>query len=131
MRQERIHFTRTQLDRVSRLALDLHLRAVGSLSREDWNNSERISVARVEMVVRRITWKQMNKFERLNMRTGTEEVVGKERMIINLSSEQLDEAMESVLPKGLNFVVAPKKLPIKETVHCLEVAIKDLSVSEA
>ncbi len=46
-----------------------------------------------------------------------------ERWVRNLSSKTLSPAEQSVLTKGLNYAVAPKRLPIVDFITCTESAI--------
>ena len=46
--------------------------------------------------------------------------------VINLSNQQLDPPSQWVLDYGLNFAVASNKIPVKELICDIEVAIRPL-----
>jgi hypothetical protein len=46
--------------------------------------------------------------------------------VINLSNQQLDPPSQRVLDYGLNFAVAPNKIPVKELICDIEAAIRPL-----
>lgn len=52
-------------------------------------------------------------------------------MVVNLSSKTLDEPTQSGLNKGLNFVVAPTKIPFKEIICGVEMSLKEFPMNEA
>lgn len=51
--------------------------------------------------------------------------------MVNLSHFSLDEPVRRVLERGLNFAIAPKRLPFKEIINIVELAIKDESAARA
>ena len=57
----------------------------------------------------------LNKVRKKNLRPE-----GLDRWVVNLSGEKLTNSQEEVLKLGLNFVSAPKKLPILDMVAAVE-----------
>ena len=56
---------------------------------------------------------------------------GLDRWVVNLSGEKLTNSQEEVLKLGLNFVSAPKKLPILDMVATVEEGARKLKTEEA
>ena len=52
-------------------------------------------------------------------------------MVINLSDQILDDAVSSLLQKGLNFAVTPQSAPIEDILTGVEKAILSLPVEKA
>ena len=56
---------------------------------------------------------------------------GLDRWVVNFSGEKLTNSQEEVLKLGLNFVSAPKKLPILDMVAAVEEGARKLKTEEA
>jgi len=50
--------------------------------------------------------------------------------VINLSDQKLDDAVSSLLQKGLNFAVTPQSTPIEDILTSVEKAILSLPVEK-
>ena len=50
--------------------------------------------------------------------------------VINLRDEKLDDAVSSLLHKGLNFAVKPRSTPNEDILTCVEKAILSLPVEK-
>ncbi|XP_041484607.1 uncharacterized protein LOC121431166 [Lytechinus variegatus] len=80
--------------------------------------------------------KQINKFDRLYSRTPTQanqqpSTEATKDTVINLSRHQLTQAEHKVLSLGLNFAVAPKKIPFSDIVQQVEPKLRFLSKEAA
>nr|XP_054772286.1 uncharacterized protein LOC129280268 [Lytechinus pictus] len=80
--------------------------------------------------------KQINKFDRLYSRKPTQanqqpSTQATKDTVINLSRHQLTQAEHKVLSLGLNFAVAPKKIPFSDIVQQVEPKLRFLSKAAA
>jgi len=74
--------------------------------------------------------RQLKKFTRLQTKQHptTKTIKG---TVINLSDQKLDDAVYSLLQKGLNYAVAPCSTPIEDILAGVEKAVLSLSVEMA
>lgn len=121
---ECIHFLSWKLNQVSQVALSLHLKIAAELSRTDWERMDRSVTAWTETLMGRVSQRQIKKFERLvrSVQSSSPSSLYGARTVVNLCSKELDEAtfFWSVLAKGLNFAMAPWRLPMKEIICGIE-----------
>jgi uncharacterized protein (UPF0335 family) len=54
-----------------------------------------------------------------------------DKIVINLSDSELNSATKSVLAKGLNFAVAPQRIPVEDIITGVETGIYKLSSDDA
>jgi len=54
-----------------------------------------------------------------------------DRWVVNLSSRTLSSAEKSVLSEGLNFALAPRRIPIPRIVAAVESGLKEVGEHEA
>ena len=54
-----------------------------------------------------------------------------DRWVVNLSSRTLSSAEKSILSKGLNFALAPRRIPIPRIVAAVESGLKEVGEDEA
>ncbi|XP_047002873.1 uncharacterized protein LOC124620249 [Schistocerca americana] len=52
-------------------------------------------------------------------------------MVVNLSSHTLSEATTAILAKGMNFAVAPKRVPKEDIIESVEASVRHLPQAEA
>ena len=52
-------------------------------------------------------------------------------MVINLSDQNLDDGVSSLLQKGLNYAVTPQYTPIEDILASVEKAVQSLPVETA
>ena len=57
----------------------------------------------------------------------TKDDIDKERWVLNISKRPLNEAEKSILQRGLNYAITPKKIPISEIITATELACSTLS----
>ena len=93
----------------------------------DWDWIIKSVAAQSHFHGRKITNRQVSKFVRLSSDSCTTfPPLESDRIVVNLSGEELNQATVSVLSKGLNFAPAPKFIPVKEIVSGVEQAINVL-----
>ncbi|XP_071444026.1 uncharacterized protein [Hetaerina americana] len=104
------------------------------LNATDWDTIETIthdSSRNTETAVRET---QIRKFEKLSDRQHPSSLghgPEKDRSVINFTDYQLTNAHISILSKGLNFAIAPTKIPKEEIVTEVEYAIRKLPKGDA
>ena len=62
--------------------------------------------------------RQRKKFDylMLSKRQRQRETLDQDRLVVNLSSQQLTETQRDVLALGLNFATAPKRVPVEDII---------------
>lgn len=68
----------------------------------------------MKIVESKIKDMQKRKFDTLNAKKKTVAEDSKRGMVVNLKLKTLDEAMQSILAKSLNFTIARKVIPFKD-----------------
>ena len=63
----------------------------------------------------------------LNKRQRQRETLNKDRLVVNLSSQQLTESQRDVLALGLNFATAPKRVPVEDIIARTEQTARRLN----
>jgi len=121
--KERITFTKRHLAELSRQLLDLHLFLSSSLDPQLWETLDRVTHEQAIRTAEMKTETQKRKFQKLIPQDKTSVLT---HTVKNLSKHQLSEAQVSVLAKGYNFAVAPKKIPTEEIISRIETAIYHL-----
>jgi hypothetical protein len=123
--KERIHYTRRELDAVSRELLKLHLLLASTLSAVDWDLIDSITneVLRLADDVRARHCRKFMQLHKTQHPTGPPDT---SRTVINLSGVPLEEAACSALSKGLNYAVAPGRISAKDFLCGVEKAIVTL-----
>ncbi|XP_071442881.1 uncharacterized protein [Hetaerina americana] len=129
--RERIHHHRSSLDDNAKQLLDLHLQLATQLSPMDWEYIDRATAAQGEMLLRRNTERQKTKYDRLDVRKDSLHAPEQKRVVVNLSSAEIDEATSLVLSKGLNFVPTSRRIPYLEILGSVEQAVRNLPVEAA
>ena len=73
--------------------------------------------------------RQRKKFDNLmqGKRWGQRTNLDKNRLVVNLSSQQLTEAQRDVLALGLNFATAPKRIPVEDIIARTEQTARRLN----
>ncbi|XP_047000473.1 uncharacterized protein LOC124616213 [Schistocerca americana] len=74
----------------------------------------------------------MRKYDKLQQK-GTDETLtlDRRRTVVNLSSHTLSEATTAILAKGMNFAVAPKRVPKEDIIESVEASVRHLPQAEA
>ncbi|XP_046395822.1 uncharacterized protein LOC124163079 [Ischnura elegans] len=75
--------------------------------------------------------KQKRKFTRLEISQKRYNPQCEVKVIVNLSKLPLDPAAQSILQKGFNYALTPKKIPVEEIISGVESAIGHLPPSAA
>ena len=73
--------------------------------------------------------RQRKKFDclMLSKRQRQRETLNKDRLVVNLSSQQLTESQHDVLVLGLNFATAPKRVPVEDIIARTEQTARRLN----
>ncbi|XP_046387902.1 uncharacterized protein LOC124157319 [Ischnura elegans] len=132
--RERVQHTRWAIQKCTEELYDLHLALSASLNNTDWETLDRITWNSASITFISTKEKQVKKFEHLHSRQHPElETHGpkNDRSVVNLTDIHLSDAAISVLSKGLNFAVAPARLPKEELVTEVEYAVRKLPKEEA
>ena len=99
---ERIHQIRRELDITSRNLLNIHLHIANILSESDWSLINQLTLNKALRVGENSKERQLKKFTRLHKKQHPTTRTTKET-VINLNDQKLDDAMHSLLQKGLNL----------------------------
>ncbi|GJQ87067.1 hypothetical protein Trydic_g6826 [Trypoxylus dichotomus] len=108
--------------------------------RGDEDGSAETAPSRIGFATRRlcqqqtlcVTKKHVKKFEKLKpKKTNTQPEQDICKTVIDLSTLQLSQEQTKVLAKGLNFAVAPTRIPKEEVITQVECAIRRLPIEEA
>ncbi|KAG8224978.1 hypothetical protein J437_LFUL003356, partial [Ladona fulva] len=122
----RIKQTRKDLDQNARQLLKLHLTLSATASPCDWERIDLSTVAQEEILVKKETDRQKNKFERLSGPRRENQGMDPKKLVINLTEKPLDEATTSILSKGLNFAPSPSTIPYRDYIGGIEQAVRYL-----
>ena len=118
------------MDTTSRQLLNAHLRIANLLSASDWALIDQLTLIKAMHVGENSKARQVKKFARLHTKQHPTTKTIKET-VINLSDQKLDDAVYSLLQKGLNFAVTPRSTPIEDTLAGVEKAVLSLPVEMA
>ncbi|KAJ4437895.1 hypothetical protein ANN_13834 [Periplaneta americana] len=129
--RERIYHTRRVLDTIARELLDIHLQLTSALHPQDWEWIDSSTTEQEQLYRRKATTRQNDKFNRLSVANQVTPPLDSDRVVVNLTGKTLDPNQVSVLGKGLNFALAPKKPPLKEIISGVEQAIHKLPTDTA
>ncbi|XP_046387273.1 uncharacterized protein LOC124156657 [Ischnura elegans] len=129
--RERIHYHRSCLDSNAKGLLELHYDLAARLTPFDWDFVDRTTMAQGETLLNRNTERQKRKFKNLTRQQKTPPPAPPERVIVNLTEEELDKDLTAALSKGLNFVPTPKRIPYMDIIGGVEGAIRKLPQEEA
>jgi hypothetical protein len=131
--RERIQHTRGVLDRCSLELYHLHLELAFFLHQDDWNTVERITFESSTTTFVATRSKQIYKYDNLHSKQHQKLNEGpeKDRHVINLTDNDLDGETISLLAKGLNFAIAPTRVPKEEIATGVEAAVRSLHKMEA
>jgi hypothetical protein len=124
--REQIHYTRCELDAVSRELLKLHQLLASTLSAVDWDLIDRITNEKILCLADDVKDRHCRKFMQLHKTQNPTDPPDTSRTVINLSGVPLEEAACSTLSKGLNYAVAPGCIPAKDFLCGVEKAIVTL-----
>ncbi|XP_046998204.1 uncharacterized protein LOC124613537 [Schistocerca americana] len=74
----------------------------------------------------------MRKYDKLQQKATDETLtLDRRRTVVNLSSHTLSEATSAILAKGMNFAVAPKRVPKEDIIESVEASVRHLPQAEA
>ncbi|XP_046998008.1 uncharacterized protein LOC124613355 [Schistocerca americana] len=74
----------------------------------------------------------MRKYDKLQQKATDETLtLDRRRTVVNLSSHTLSEATTAILAKGMNFAVAPKRVPKEDIIESVEASVRHLPQAEA
>ncbi|XP_049964591.1 uncharacterized protein LOC126485030 [Schistocerca serialis cubense] len=74
----------------------------------------------------------MRKYDKLQQKATDETLtLDRRRTVVNLSSHTLSEATTAMLAKGMNFAVAPKRVPKEDIIESVEASVRHLPQAEA
>jgi len=96
----------------------------------DWSQIDQLILNKAMCAGQDSKARQIKKFTRLHKKQHPITKNEKET-VINLSDKKLDEAVSSLLQKGLNFEVKPRSTPIEDILTGMEKAILSLPVEKA
>jgi hypothetical protein len=91
--RERIHYTRRELDAVSRELLKLHLLLASTLSAVDWDLIDRVTNEKVLRLADDVRARHRRKFMQLHKNQHPTCPPDTSRTVINLSGVSLEEAV--------------------------------------
>jgi hypothetical protein len=118
------------LDSTSRELLKTHLLLANLLSEKDWTLIDRLTLDKATNVAENSKNRQLKKFTKLYNKQHPATKTMKDT-VINLSDQQLDGDLLSLLQKGLNYAVTPKATPIEDILTGVEKAIQSLPAEKA
>ena len=128
--QERIQQNRRDLDSTYRELLKTHLLLANQLSETDWSLIDLLTLDKATNVGENSKNRQLKKFTNLYNKQHPATKTMKDT-VVNLSDQQLDKALHSLLQKGLNYAVTPKATPIEDILTGVEKANQSLPAEEA
>lgn len=153
LRKAGFSLLRYEISEVRRILHDLDSklrdveRAVAEIvSQEDWDTVDRITRRKAERVYRLSTENLIKKFRNLQSNTISSEMMarssvgvtegevsydGRSQAVINLLPDPVDTPTRSLLSKGLNFAIPPKRIPVEEIICAVELAVKDMPHTRA
>ncbi|KAG8226356.1 hypothetical protein J437_LFUL010495 [Ladona fulva] len=124
--RERIRYTRWSLSQCTEEIIRLHLELSSVMASSDWNTLDRITYNSSTSCFDSVRETQTKKFEGLRKRQKPEIHMEHQRTVVNLSDRSISEAANSILAKGLNFAIAPDRIPTEEMIVSVEAAIRNL-----
>ena len=110
--RDRIHSNRRELNHIFGQLLQLHLRLTGILSSSHWDLIDRLSFNKAKQIGEHTKNRQLRKFTSLHTSQHSDNKTIKVT-VINLSNQELDEGVYSLLKKGLNYAITPRSPPLK------------------
>ena len=132
--RERISHTREQLHVVTQDIDSLQILLQGKLSQEDFKKIGAFNDEIYKKTFNRSRAKQLRKFSTLHPtreQPADTSAPAKRKTVINLSNRSLSEDEQKVLQLGLNFAVAPKKIPFAEVIQQIEPNLRVLNKTTA
>nr|XP_054753538.1 uncharacterized protein LOC129259262 [Lytechinus pictus] len=134
--RERIARTRHQLRDLNSSIASTQTQLSRRLKPEDLDKVQAFNNYTSRKAFQSTKLKQINKFDRLHSRKPTQAnqqppTETTKDTVINLSRHQLTQAEHKVLSLGLNFAVAPKKIPFSDIVQQVEPKLRFLSKAAA
>jgi hypothetical protein len=133
--RERVRGVYFQLNQNAEQLLNLHLELSNILDQHHWDLIDRISCLHAENELDKVTKTQKNKFDRLMSKQRPNPkpypTLENKKTVINRSSKQLSENATTLLSKGMNFAIAPARIPQEEIITEVETAIRHLPKEEA
>jgi hypothetical protein len=102
-----------------------------TLSAEDWDLIDRITTDKASHTADVTGTRQRKKFTHLHKAQHPTVALDTKKTVINLSDVPLEESAVSALSKGLNYAVAPSRVPVKDIICGVEKAIKTLPIESA
>ena len=127
---ERIQQNRRELDSISCVLLETHLRLANTLATSDWCLIDQLTSNKAARVGENNKARQSQKFARFSKHQHPVPEAPK-NTVINLSDQELEEGTLSLLQKGLNYAVTPRATPIEEILVGIEKAVRSLPVEKA
>ena len=115
------------MDSTSRELLNTHLRIANLFSESDWALIDQLTLIKATRVGENSKVRQLKKFTRLQTKEHPTTKTIKET-VINLSDKKLEDAVYSLLQKGLNYAVTPCSTPIEDILAGVKKAVLSLPV---
>ena len=126
MLRERIHWTRKEIANIDRESLQLHLLISNNLCKEDWDKVDRLMFNKITNKKECYDKKHHEKFKK-HKNTHNTTITDSTCTVINLTGQKLTKEETSVLSKGGNFAVTPRKIPTEDIIAQVEAGIRNLS----
>jgi hypothetical protein len=127
--REEIKSKRKDIEAFSNKSCALHIKLTNIIRMDLWDASHaKLAIYFVKVLSMKLS-KQWLKFVHLKKQQLGDSVNHNTKTssnVINLSNQQLDPPNQRVLDYGLNFTVAPNKIPVKELICDIEAAIRPL-----
>ena len=130
MLRERIDWTRKEIANIDREALHRHPIISNNLCQEDWDKIDRLMFNKITNKKEGYDKKHQDKFKKRE-NTHNTTITDTTRTVINLTERKLTEEETSVLSKGGNFAVTPRKMPTEDIIAQVESGIRNLPVVAA
>lgn len=130
-----INTTRNKLYEIDKQVYELEIRLRNQLSNNDWKYLEDLLYRRLKNHENGTRSKKISKFNNLFNKQVTNSYKNNnyknDKLVVNLSSYQLSDTARSVLSKGLDFAVAPSRIPVEDIISNIEASISHLPDREA
>ncbi len=115
--------TRIQLNILNCKLYNIHFELSSTIKLEDFIVIDSASYINAENVYEQVSSSHQKKFDKLYTAPKKKEL-SSDKVIINLTDKQLDPPTISALKKGLNFAVAPNRIPTEKIISGVEAAIR-------
>lgn len=127
--RERVRATYQQLDQLQEQILQLDLRLRLTLAEGDWRTIHALAESSERAQHRLYTERQRRKYHALveaQIRPGRQSATERQprNTVVNMSSRNFSPEVMSVLEKGFNYALAPKRIPTEEIISEVEAGIR-------